>query len=230
MIRYTAESIKYQSHKDWEWIFVDDSSDYPGKPIVEDILGSETEKVKFYHTHDTFEGKQKRFSTHGHYWNRAVLESDSDICIILCDDDALYPGYLEGLCKWYERSPQKNYSYGHSVIFDPFEVRSLNDIKFNNNYHLNRIDDLNPHLQLDASQVSWRTNVFHRKDVDIRFPSFQTFCLDAEIFKQLYSLFGNCSFNNLITQYKAIHKDQLGTRNEYHKTIDITKPLQSLKQ
>lgn len=227
MIRYTAESIKNQSHKDWEWIFVDDSSDYPGKPIIEEILKEESSKVKFYHTCDTYENKQKRFSTHGHYWNRALLESDSDVCIILCDDDALYPGYLEHLCKWYEKNPVKFYSYGHSVTFNPFDIQSLLEIEFHNKYHLNRTDDINPYLQLDASQVSWRTSVFHRKDVSVRFPSFQTFCLDAELFKQLYPLYGSCVFNNLITQYKAIHPDQLGTRDNYHKTIDIPKPLKS---
>ncbi len=210
MVRFALNSIKNQSYDNWELIFVDDSSKFPGKPIVEEILGDYLSKVKFYHTNDPEKKEGNGESIFGKYWNIASLNSDSDISIMLCDDDALTPNYLQELSKWYENNPNQNYSYCHLSTFNPYEVRSLDEIKINLNYGLNHKVPINPYCMLDASQVSWRTDAVRMNNV--RFPFPQTSSLDADFYKQLFEIYGECYFNGIVGQYKGIHCDQLGLR------------------
>jgi hypothetical protein len=63
---------------------------------------------------------------------------------------------------------------------------------------------------LDASQVSWRTDAVRMNNV--RFPFPQTSSLDADFYKQLFEIYGECYFNGIVGQYKGIHCDQLGLR------------------
>jgi len=217
MVRFGLKSLRDQTYQDWELIFVDDSSQIPGEPVVREMLSNDLDKVKFYNTNDPH--KAERGSIFGKFWNEGLLSGDSDIAIMLCDDDALYPTYLASLVEWYLDNPEKQYSYGHVIPFNPFETKSLAGMKDNTDWWLNKTGDINPVCQVDASQVSWRTNVFRHQDV--RFPFPKTMNLDEALYGQLFAACGPCPFNGLITQYKAIHSEQLGSRHDHYNTRDI---------
>lgn len=217
MVRFGLKSLREQTHQDWELIFVDDSSQIPGEPIVREMLPNALHKIKFYNTNDPY--KKERGSIFGKFWNDGLLSGDSDIAIMLCDDDALYPKYLSSLVEWYTNNPQNKYSYGHVIPFNPFETKSLSGMKDNTDWWLNKTGDINPVCQVDASQVSWRTDVFRYQGV--RFPFPKTMNLDEALYGELFEACGPCPFNGLIAQYKAIHSEQLGNRHDHYNTRDI---------
>lgn len=210
MVRFALNSIKKQSYKNWELIFVDDSSIVPGEPIVREILSDDLDKIKFYNTNDPDKKEGNGESVFGKYWNNGSLESNSDISIMLCDDDALMPNYLEKLVQWYKDNPNKNYSYCHLNIFDPYTIKSLDDIGLNTDYILNHTSDIHPYSMLDSSQVSWKTDAIRTHGV--RFPSPKTSSLDAILYSQLASIYGLCPFNGIIGQCKGVHSDQLNVK------------------
>jgi len=213
MVRFALNSIKNQSYKNWELIFVDDASEFPGDPVVREILSADIDKIKFYNTNDP--EKKEGESVFGKYWNIGSLESDSDISIMLCDDDALMPNYLESLVNWYSNNPEQNYSYCHLNIFDPYQVKSLEEVKLNTDYVLNHTGHINPYSMVDASQVSWKTDAIRLHGV--RFPYPKTSSLDAVLYAQLVQIYGLCPFNGIIGQYKGVHSDQLNVRETSNK-------------
>jgi len=217
MMQFALQSLRDQDHTDWDLVFVDDSSPTPGEPIVKNILKDHLDKVRFYHTNDP--DKRHGASLFGGCWNDALLSADSDIAIMLCDDDALFPNYLLSLSKWYENNATAQYSYGHVVPFNPFDTSSLNSIPFTTCWFLNHTEPIDPFCQVDASQVSWRTQLF--KESCIRFPCPQTVALDAALYQQLFQACGPCVFNGMVAQYKAVHDDQLGARAATYTTRDI---------
>ena len=102
MVRFALESIKMQSYKNWELVFVDDGSDIPGRPIVEEILRDDLDKIKFYNTNHSVKDKiNQGGSIFGYYWTQAMYESNADISIMLCDDDGIFPDALENLSNYY---------------------------------------------------------------------------------------------------------------------------------
>ena len=213
MVKFALESIKNQKHKDWELIFVDDGSQNPGRSIVEKILAQDLDKIKFFNTENTKQEKENQGgSIFGMYWSNAMYDTDAEIGIMLCDDDALYENYLEKLSNFYEINLGVVYSYGHVSIFDPTKYEKISDIPTNLDVWINNhTSTINPYHSVDASQVSWRIQKV--KDAGIKFPFPQTINLDASFYKQLFKNFGGCNYNELIVQYKGWHEDQL----EYHK-------------
>lgn len=209
MVRNALNSLARQDFDDWELAFVDDTSATPGEPIVREILRDRLDRVRFFHTNDP--DKKVRGSTFCKFWNEAILASDAEASIILCDDDALYPGYLAKLSQWFEKHPREKYAFGHVVAFDPFRVRSLDAMPAKTKIKLNRRWRVKPALRLDASQVAWRNEAFH--DHGVRFPYPLTKNPDAALYVQLTKLWGRCPFNGMIAQYKAIFPDQLGNRD-----------------
>jgi glycosyltransferase involved in cell wall biosynthesis len=214
IVKNALESIKNQNYGDWELAFVDDGSEFPGKEIVEDILKDNLHKVKFFNTNHTRQDKQLNGgSVFGSYWNEAMYNSDADIAIMLCDDDALYPDSLQQLSDYYKQNKDVIYSYGHVSIFDPYATQdfdSLAESNINTNWFLNKTRSLHPVNNVDASQVSWR--IENATKDSLSFPPVRTVSLDAVLYEQLYNAYGHCVFNGILVQYKGVHSDQLGQR------------------
>lgn len=213
MVRLPLESIRNQSYKNWHLAFVDDGSDIIGRPIVEEILADDLDKVTFYNTGTSrYEKELMGGSIFGSYWNLAMKNSDADIAIMLCDDDALYDDYLEKLAEYYTNNPDVIYSYGHLSVFNPLEHLSLDTVTTNTNFHLNLEGDICPVSSVDASQVSWRLPEINARGIEFPYP--QTINLDESFYRILFDQLGACKFNGLITQYKGWHTDQMGNRKE----------------
>lgn len=65
--------------------------------------------------------KQKKGHSHsrmGWALNRAVSESDSDLIMMLCDDDLIIPGASAKILQWFEDNQAEQWAYGNSIPFD----------------------------------------------------------------------------------------------------------------
>lgn len=207
LVKVALNSIKNNNYNNWELAFIDDGSEVEGKPIVEEILSDYIDNIKFYNTNDSIVDKLNRNkeegSIFGKYAQQAIEESNADLVLMLCDDDALYPEYLNNLNKYFKDHPDEKYVYSHIHTYDPVLIK-LEDNPPYEDHHLNKDWPLNPFFNIDMSQVSWRRQEFI--DNDIKFPYPMTVNLDALIFSQMHNKFGDCKFSGFIGQYKAIYK------------------------
>jgi glycosyltransferase involved in cell wall biosynthesis len=215
LVRIALNSVKQQDYSNWQVAFIDDGSESPGAPIAQKILGEE--RIVFYNTNDDIQQKMLRNkengSIFGKYAQLAIEQSDADYVIMLCDDDALYPGYLSNLQRYFNDHPDKKYVYSHIHTYDPVLTKIENNPPFEH-HHLNKTHSLNPHFNIDMSQVAWRRKDFI--DNNIQFPHPMTANLDAVIYNQMHNHYGDCDFSGFIGQYKAMYKggydDQLSHR------------------
>jgi glycosyltransferase involved in cell wall biosynthesis len=217
LVKVALNSIKIHNYTNWEIAFIDDGSEEPGEPIVKEILSEHLDKIKFYNTNDSIDIKMLRSKEHGSifgkYAQQAVEESDADIVIMLCDDDALYPEYFNNLNKYFQLHPDEKYVYSHIHTYDPM-LTKLEDNPSYEHHHLNKDWPLNPHFNIDMSQVAWRRQPFI--DSGIKFPYPMTANLDAVVYNQMHNHFGDCNFSGFFSEYKAMFKggynDQLSHR------------------
>lgn len=214
-------SIKNLDYDNFELVIIDDGSEHKIKPIVETELSEYKDKIKLFETEDSIEQKLKQGgSRHGEYMNKAILESDSDYVIILCDDDALVYDYLTNLNKYFNEHNNEKYCYSHVIVFNPYTENPFEKEK--SEHWLNRTDDLNPVCQVDSTQVCYSVEAF--KIHSIRYPSLQTKNLDAHIYTCLFQLYNVCKFTGFNSQYKAFFEGQLGECSEeeqYRRNTDI---------
>ncbi len=217
MVRNALNSINKLTYKNFEVAFIDDGSETAGEPIVRSILKpSFLKKVKFINTNDTIEAKIAREGSEiGKYANKAIKESDADIVLMLCDDDALVPDYLNSLNRFYQYNPKIHYAYCKLKYYNPTET-SYTRAKPNEEDITNKL--INPVTNLDSSQVSWRRQSM--LDKDFWFPHPRTRNLDAVMFVHLWHHYKHCAPLKEYGQYKAIFDDQLGNRNHGFYQLD----------
>lgn len=217
-IKYTLESIKNQPYKNWILAFCDDSVKEYGENIVRNIFDEdEIRKTRFYCTYDTQEAKDLRneeyqkLNNPGHkigtvifkLFNKAIDENDHDICLFLCDDDALFENHLDKLNEYYISNPDVIYSYSNIILFDNRYEKyyESNVLK----HRFSRTGKQHGYYNLDTSQVSWRSLVY-KKD-NLKFNEEPHHCFDAFWYDKLYQKYGLCEPNFLISQYKNFHRE-----------------------
>jgi glycosyltransferase involved in cell wall biosynthesis len=215
MVLNALHSIRDTTHGDFEVAFIDDGSELPGRPVVEeffkdrpDILG----KFKFFNTGDSRADKEARGgSVFGRIANEAIMESDADLGIMLCDDDALLPEYLSGLSDYFSVNPEVKYAYSHMILFNPVE-EPFDSVKTRReaSAYLNWTHPLHPFCQVDSSQVCWRLSC--NKEGGVWLPHPQTSNHDATFYSGLFGTYGNCVFTGLVGQFKGWCGVQLGKR------------------
>jgi glycosyltransferase involved in cell wall biosynthesis len=208
LVKFAIKSVLSQSHGDWQMVLCDDGSDIHVQDVL-DSMGIDDSRISIKRLNDTIHQKQSIGSRSGVMINEACVESDCDIAIILCDDDGLFPAYLDSLNKFYIENQSIYYSYGSVSLYDPepfIDSSIMPDINLNS--PLNHGHAVMPSCMVDASQVSWRLN----NDTRSLFPSPQTTNLDEEVFRKLHNLYGLCVFNGTTAQYKGWFSDQMGNR------------------
>lgn len=219
LVLNALESLRDTTYSDWTCAFIDDGSDHEGKSIVTEYFKDSPElleKFKFYNTGDTKAAKQARGgSIFGKFANDAIQESDADIGVMLCDDDALFPTYLEGLSIFFMAFPHIQYAYSHVISWMPtaetfaaVKTRTIADCA-----QLNLTGPINPWSRVDSSQVAWRLSC--NKEGGCWFPHPQTSALDAALYAQLFNKYGACDFTGLIAQFKGWGPQQLGAHGGY---------------
>jgi|TARA_R110000796_G_scaffold75613_1_gene169487 glycosyltransferase involved in cell wall biosynthesis len=216
MVKNALNSIKRTSYKDYHIAFIDDGSSTPGKPIVEELLDSEElSKVTFYNTNQSPSDKKTQGgSIFGKYANIATDKNPSDITLMLCDDDALTPGYLEYLNEFFHLNSEVNHCYSKVLFYDPSKEDYLESREHTPYTHVGSTflnlniytTPVNPIGKFDASQVAWRTKC------NIEFPFPRTRALDSIIYTQLGDNHGLCYPTGIFGQCKGAFEDQLGNR------------------
>ena len=156
--------------------------------------------------------------------NRSLKNSNADLAVMLCDDDALVSDYFTNLNKWFTDHPTSMFCYSHVILFNPFKEKpNKEDFKddefvwaghkqgrYKNRFNKKR--NINPSNSLDSSQVAWRTQC-NKKD-KISFPFPQTANLDSKFYAGLFSKYGQAKFSGFVGQYKGYHLDNLCLRDQ----------------
>jgi glycosyltransferase involved in cell wall biosynthesis len=216
MVKNALDSINKSTYTNYEIAFIDDGSINPGREVAEKVLHPNIiEKTTFYNTNDSVKAKLKQGgSIFGKYANIAMEQIFHDIVIMLCDDDALTPGYLEYLDLFFSQNTEINHCYSKVLFYDPSienYTYSRETSQFlhegSQNSILNKYSSpTNAVGKFDASQVAWRSKC------KVKFPFPQTRALDSAIFEQLDKKWGWCYPTQIYGQCKGDFKDQLGNR------------------
>jgi len=221
LVKNALNSILRTKYENWHLAFFDDGSPIPGKPIVEEILP--LDKVTFYNSNMSAEDKKIDGCRMGHYLNVASLESDADIIITLCDDDELFPTYLENLDTFFSSHPEEVSCYSKIHLFNPFLEKS-EDVD-NLGGHYNKCKGrIRPSCKVEVSQVAWRMSAV----VDgARWRDNCTGNHDVYFLEELYEKTGKLTAEtDFIAQYKGMHYGQLGRRaydekSDYNLNTDL---------
>lgn len=214
MVWNALTSVLKSTYDNWFLTLIDDS----GNRGFEEVFNSynfDKSKSKYVPIGITDEEKQKMGgSIFGNFINEAIRNVNSDVIIILCDDDALTHHYMEKLNEYYINHSNVMWSYCHVLFYkpneQPYTEATLHDSTGRLNFINNHITPIKPRNTVDSSQVSFRRRTFIENDVWFPFP--KTANLDADIFRDIHAKIGDCPFNNIIGQCKASFPDQLGLR------------------
>lgn len=216
MVLNALESISKLTYDDWHLTFIDDSGDN----LFESTLfnyGIKKEKISYIPIMIKDEKKvELGGSLIGKYMNSTILNTDSDVILIICDDDALVSDYLNNLNNFYNKNPDQMWAYTHVKFFDPenehySQASTAPEKPELNSSNLNQYTTpIYPPCRLDSSQVSFRKEAFLKSKMWYPFP--QTRDLDRSIFEKFSAFWGLCPFAGCFGQYKGWFENQLGYR------------------
>ena len=227
---FALPSVFGSTYENWELTIIDDSCAQDAEQVVDEFTEKykhDKSKIKILPTKDSMQEKEKRGgSTFGAFANEALETlSKADICLMLCDDDAIHEKYLQHLNEYYCKNPEVIYSYCKVSIYDPlchkdfFEIQKIPSLKEPSQHPLNHSGVLKTvSCQVDASQVSWRRSKFLEDEV--RFASPLTLNVDAALYGQMADKWGGCEGNEILGQYKAVFSYQLGALEKIYNTLE----------
>lgn len=209
-------SIKEAKYDNWHLTFIDDSGNEDFKETLFN-MGFDDDKITYKPIMMTdFEKIENGGSVFGKYVNETIQNTDSDIVILICDDDALFPDYMENLNKFYNENPDKMWAYSHVKFFNPEietykEAKDLpTDMSFNTS-NLNQYTvPILPSCKVDSSQVSFRKEAFTKSNLWYPYP--HTMDLDRNVFEKMGNYWGPCHFADCYGQCKGWFENQLGVR------------------
>lgn len=211
------ESIMKLDYDNFEVCFIDDGSPNLGEPVVREFCDSIIDKFKFKYIDNSIEDKKRQGgSIHGRYMNEAILESDADAVIVLCDDDALFPNYLTNLNNYFNNNPNSYWCYSHVKFYDPENQHysEATEIPNNPNFNTSNLNayttPISPSCKVDSSQVAFRRDAFVKSNV--WFPHPQTSDCDRHVFERMIDHWGMCDFSGDYGQYKGWFVNQLGVK------------------
>lgn len=220
LVKNALHSIASSDYTNYEVAFINDSGEDTSDHILKFLKDHESyNKFKQYNVNQTIEEKTLQGgSIFGKFANKAIVESDADIVIMLCDDDALTEHYLGHLNEYYNAHPSVMWAYSKVKYYIPSNETYLQACdSFDRIKHLGSVVDLNkntlpinPDCACDASQVSFRRECFTEKN--IWFPWPKTRNLDSAIYQEMYKAWGVCFPTNVYGQCKGVFSDQLGCR------------------
>lgn len=220
------ESVKLSTYNNWHLTLIDDSSDDSFKETFYNF-GFDSEKINYIAIMMPDSEKLKLGgSIFGSYINTVVRNTNADVIIPLCDDDALLPDYMTKLNSFYINNPNNVWAYCHLKFFNP-KTESYKDAKLvpenpELNYpHMNaNMTPINPYCRVDSSQVTFKTKALI--DGEILYASPLTSNLDADIFMKMFKKYGNCPFMGSFGQCKGWFNEQLGVKQRQGKNPYIT--------
>jgi len=222
IVKNALHSIAQSSYSNFEIAFINDSENKSNDHILAYLEDTDCfSKIKEYSIGQSESDKVLQGgSIFGKYANIAIQESDADIVIMLCDDDAVTEDYFKNLSEYYTNNPDVIWAYSKVKYYNPLietylqasddfnRVRGFHGSVVNLNVHTTPI---NPDCACDASQVSFRRSCFVQGNVWFPYP--QTRNLDSTIYGKMYQVWGVCHPTNFYGQCKGVFSDQLGCRD-----------------
>jgi glycosyltransferase involved in cell wall biosynthesis len=213
MVKNALDSLNKQTYRNFKVVVIDDGSENAFTDVFPTMIGtSDIHKYTIVNTHDSPEDKQTQGgSMMGKAANQAMERYDSDIVVMLCDDDAMMPEYLENLNTFFTNNPEANHCHSKVKFYNPTKESYLEAKQTTDYRHMgSTYNTLNKAGAVvcegfDASQVAWRNKL------DVKFPFPQTRNHDAYIYKQLRE-HGLCYATGTFGQAKGAFDDQLGNR------------------
>ena len=210
LLRNALLSVKNLDDPNWVLAFIDDASPTEeGLDVLKEILGDEIlqGKVRIYRV-SREEKVSLNWTTPPRYMNKAIRETESDLVMILCDDDALLPDYLTRCREYfYVTNPQAIYGYSSLIPFYPPEETPGPHLPIRD-FWTNHEVDACPVNNIDASQVVWVRYV--QLERGIWFAENRQFDHDAGLWEAMWHQgYGLCPFMGFFGQYKAFHPKQL---------------------
>jgi glycosyltransferase involved in cell wall biosynthesis len=211
------DSIKNSNNKNYKLTLIDDSgTDEFGWFFLN--YGFDSSKIQYVPILMSDEEKIKiGGSLFGKYVNDVIKTSDADVLILICDDDAILPTYLDDLTTFFMNNPSEVWGYSHVKFYNPNHEsylcarESLPEELLIGHTNLNlHTDRINPHWTVDSSQVVFKIEALREKNVLYPYP--KTIALDADIFMSTYNVYGSCSFTGVFGQCKGWFDEQLGRR------------------
>ena len=218
IVKNALDSILNLEYNNWHLTFIDDSGDNEFEETFNNY-GFDKSKIEYLPILMSDDEKQiQGGSIFGKYVNEAILKSNSDIIILICDDDALVSNYLNILNDYYNNNPDKNWCYCHVKLFNPDieKYTAADNRPTNYDWSLNftnlnaNTEPIFPYCTVDSSQVSFKKSALVESNVWYSFP--KTRDLDADIFNKMSNVYGKCEFCGCFGQYKGWFDKQLGVR------------------
>lgn len=215
MVWNALTSVLKSTYDNWFLTLIDDSGNRGFEEVFNSNYNFSSTNSEYVPIGITDEEKIKLGgSIFGQFVNDAIKRIESDVIIILCDDDALTINYMKDLNAYYNSNPNILWSYCHLIFYNPNQIPYYKAKETDSGGRLDFLnintEPIRPRNKVDSSQVSFRRSIFI--DYNIGFPSPKTANLDAEVFSAVHANIGDCPFNNIIGQYKASFEDQLGCR------------------
>lgn len=216
IVQHALNSILESNNQNYHLTLIDDSGN---DDFRETFLNYGFDKDKITYTPIMMPDEEKvriGGSIFGKYINDVIQNSTSDIFILICDDDALLPTYLDDLDRFFTENPNENWVYSHVKFFNPETQHYSEAVERLNNYALNitninaKTGRINPAYNVDSSQVAFKIEAMKKHGVYYAFPL--TMNLDAAIFNKGFRVLGDCPYMGGFGQYKGWFEEQLGPR------------------
>lgn len=216
IVQHALNSILESNNQNYHLTLIDDSGNDDFK---EPFLNFGFNKDKITYTPIMMPDEEKvklGGSIFGKYINEVIMNSKADVFILICDDDAILPTYLDDLEAFFSENPNENWCYSHVKFFNP-ENQHYNDaVEKLDSYALNitninaKTHRINPAYNVDSSQVAFKIKAMQEHEILYKHPL--TMNLDAAIFGKGFSKLGACPFMGGFGQYKGWFNEQLGPR------------------
>lgn len=211
MLTNALLSLKNSTNQNWICAFIDDASpSSEGEHLARSLLKEATEqgRVVFYIVPSEMKDAVQ-WTTQPIFMNRAMREIDSDLTMILCDDDALLPNYIDEAVAWFNNNPNALYAFSNVRVFFPDAGEEPNERLPIRAFLTNHLSSVNPVNTVDASQVVWRSKEALSRGCF--FDEARQYDHDASMWEAMSRAgYGNCPFMGVYGQYKSIHSYQLG--------------------
>lgn len=221
LLREALESLNESESKNFSIALIDDGSNFDVNSVAQATICEELRpRLFFMPTNDTQEQKEVRGgSIFGKFANEAMATIPSDLVIMLCDDDKIYPSYIGNLEKFFIAHPEIMYCHSHVIPYDPWSGQNHKEAPYPGfSYWLNREGFIDPFCQVDSSQVCWRTSC--STEGGVQFPWPQTAALDSVIYGQLRNTYGLCAYSEFIGQWKANGRGTITSRGVNYLSSD----------
>ncbi len=203
-------SILNCNYDNFEVHVIDDGSINKAEPIARQVCSSIIDKFKFTYINNSIEEKKRQGgSVHGKYLTEAIRQSNSDHVIVLCDDDAIYPNFLNNLNQLLNEKGDIPYFYHNIVLYDSLKETYIDGVNRNDlSYFTNQWKEpIHCYCKVDGSQVTFDTKKFNENQIS--YPAPQTAGLDAASFQQMFDNWGPAIYSGLISQVKSNNQDNL---------------------